>query len=293
MRSARIVFRGGPIMLVSVEMDRLSRRTRQRRPVAGDFEQMHHLAAQGKAVIISESLAQLQHFRLWDAIEIPAPGAIVRLPVAGIVRDYSDQQGTIFIDRSVYLRYWNDASIDIFRVYLKPGAMIDDVRRRIQERFAGERRVFVLLNKDVRDYILRITDQWFGLVYVQLAVAVLIAVLGIVNTLTVSITDRKRELGILRAVGGLSSQIRGTIWMEAMAVALIGVLLGVAFGALDLKLTLEMAHRDFSGMAIDYRYPFGIAIALLPIMLGSALAGALGPGEKAVRGSLVEALEYE
>ena len=59
-------------------------------------------------------------------------------------------------------------------------------------------------------------------------VAVLVAILGIVNTLTVSITDRRRELGVLRAVGGLRNQIRGTIWMEALAIGIIGLVLGIA-----------------------------------------------------------------
>ena len=72
--------------------------------------------------------------------------------------------------------------------------------------------------------------------YVQIAVAVLVAVLGIVNTLTVSITDRRRELGVLQAVGGLRNQIRQTIWMEAVTIGAIGVILGLAFGALQLYL---------------------------------------------------------
>ncbi len=292
-RSARMIFHGGPVMLVSVEIERLARRTRQRRPVEGDFGEMHRLTGEGKGVMISESLSQLQGYHAGDPIDIPTPAGVVRLPVVGVIRDYSDQQGTIFLDRSVYERYWHDTSVDIFRVYLKPGFRAEDVRRRILERFSGERRLFVLMNHEVRDYILRMTDQWFGIVYVQLAIAVLIAVLGIVNTLTVSITDRRRELGILRAVGGLAGQIRGTIWLEALAIAVIGVVLGLALGALNLNYTLEMAHRDFSGMSLDYRYPVPLAAALFPIMLGAALLAALGPGEKAVRGSLVEALEYE
>ena len=50
---------------------------------------------------------------------------------------------------------------------------------------------------------MKLIDQWFALTYNQIAVAILVAVLGIVNTLTVSITDRRRELGVMQAVGGL------------------------------------------------------------------------------------------
>ena len=83
-----------------------------------------------------------------------------------------------------------------------------------------EQRLFVLTNRGSAELRVALTDQWFGLTYVQIAVAVLVAMLGIVNALTVSITDRRRELGVLRAVGGLRRQIRHTIWMEALSVGI-------------------------------------------------------------------------
>jgi putative ABC transport system permease protein len=67
----------------------------------------------------------------------------------------------------------------------------------------------------VRGWITDLLDQWFVLTYNQI-IAVLVAVLGIVNTLTVSIADRRRELGVMRAVGGLRRQIRHTMWLEAV-----------------------------------------------------------------------------
>jgi putative ABC transport system permease protein len=138
-----------------------------------------------------------------------------------------------------------------------------------------------------------LTDQWFGITYVQIAVAVIVAILGIVNTLTVSITDRRRELGVLRAVGGLRSQIRRTVWMEALAIATIGVILGLAVGGAQLYYSLEVSRRDLAGLRLNYEYPFTIAAWLFPAMLAAAFVSALGPAESAVRGSLVEALEYE
>ena len=132
-----------------------------------------------------------------------------------------------------------------------------------------------------------------GLTYSQILVAVLVAVLGIVNTLTVSIIDRRRELGVLQAVGGLRSQVRHTIWMEAGSIGLIGIVLGLVLGAVNLYYVLEMTSRDFSGMRLEYVYPFTIALAILPTILLAAFVAALWPAEAAVRGSLVEALEYE
>ena len=81
----------------------------------------------------------------------------------------------------------------------------------------------MLTNAEVRSWVLQLTDQWLQLTYSQVFIAVLVAILGIVNTLTVSIIDRKRELGVLRAVGGLRRQIRQTVWMEAVAIGLVGL----------------------------------------------------------------------
>jgi putative ABC transport system permease protein len=292
-RIVRINFRGKPVMLVAIDSLSIARRTRGRRATAGDFDGMYRAAAEQKGLIIADNLAQLEKLKLGETLEIGSPSGILRLPIAGILKDFSNQLGTIFIDRALYRRLWKDDAVDVFRIYLAPGAAAADVRSRILDRFAHERRLFVLANKQVRSYVFKVTDQWFGMTYLQLFVAVLVAILGIVNTLTVSITDRQRELGVLRAVGGLRNQIRHTIWMEALAIGIIGLTLGVAAGAVNLYYMLTVSRENFAGIALDYTFPFGIVGVLVPVILGAAFGSALFPAESAVRSSLVEALEYE
>jgi ABC-type lipoprotein release transport system permease subunit len=91
----------------------------------------------------------------------------------------------------------------------------------------------------------------------------------------------------------LRNQVRHTIWMEALAIGALGLMIGFALGAVHLYYILEITKRDIAGMRLEYRYPIEIALTLLPVMLGSALLSGAGPAESAVRGSLVEALEYE
>jgi putative ABC transport system permease protein len=145
----------------------------------------------------------------------------------------------------------------------------------------------------VRAYAEKIVGQWIGMTYLQVIVAMLVAVFGIVNTLTLSIADRRRELGVLRAVGGLRRQIRGTIWMEAVAIGLIGLIIGIAIGAINLYYELQVIERDLAGLPLSYEFPIGMVALLVPVILFAALGSAILPAESAVRGSLVEALEYE
>ena len=291
-RSVRVPVKGGPVMLVALDVGSVERRAKLP-PVEGDAATMYQRTERGEAVLASENFTRLHGAKLGEVLEIPAPGGILRLPIAGIVRDFSDQQGSLLISRALYGRAWNDDSVNVFRIYLAPGAREADVRQRILDQYGKQQRLFVLTNKDVRDYVTRLTDQWFGLTYVQIAVAVLVAILGIVNALTVSITDRRRELGVLQAVGGLRQQIRHTIWMEAAAIGLIGLAMGLLLGAVELYYAIEISRRDLVGIDIAYSYPFGTALALAPVILIAAFLAAVGPSESAVRGSLVEALEYE
>jgi putative ABC transport system permease protein len=291
-RDARVEIQGKPTMLVAADVADF-RNHATLPPVAGNTDEMFRRAEQGTAVLASENFALLRGFKLGDRVDIPSPTGVLHLPIAGIVTDYSDEQGSLLIDRSLYKRYWNDSAVNVFRIYLAPGAVEADVKRRILEKFGDQRRLFVLTNREVRQYILRLTDEWFGITYVQIAVAVLVAILGIVNTLTVSITDRRQELGVLQAVGGLRNQIRGTIWLEALAVGTVGLILGLALGALQLYYSLHISAEDMAGLRLNYEYPYTIALLLLPGILIVAFLSAIAPAETAVRGSLVEALEYE
>lgn len=291
-RSARIVFRGTPVMLVVADIPGL--RDRARLPaLSGNTDEMYRLAADGKGVIVADNLALMQHLEVGQQIDIPTPKGNIRLPIVGAILDYSDQQGTFLIDRTVYRKYWGDETADVFRIYLEKGASGPAVRSAILDRFGSTTRLFVLTNDDIRAYITRVTDQWFGLTYVQIAVAVIVAVLGIVNTLTVSITDRRRELGVLQAVGAIRQQIRRTVWLESLLIGWLGLTLGLALGAVQLYYVLEISRRDIAGLRLDYSYPFSVALVLVPVILGAAFLSAIWPGESAVRGSLVEALEYE
>ena len=285
-RSVRIVLGGKGVLVYAVDAAKLAARS----PLQ---EKMYRAVARGGGLMVSENFAELRRVRVGDSIEIPAPAGLVRSPIVGLFEDYSNQQGTILMDRAVFRSGWSDDTVNVFRVYLRPGAVAEGVKQRILERFAGERRLFVLTNREVRGYVERLTGQWFRVTYVQIAVAMLVAILGIANTLTVSITDRRRELGVLQAVGGLRRQVRYAIWMEALAIGVIGLALGLALGAVNLYYSLEMARRDIAGMRFAYRFPVETALWLVPAILGAAWLSALGPAESAVRSSLVEALEYE
>jgi putative ABC transport system permease protein len=291
-RNARISFRNIPVMVLAIETEKLAK-TVHRVPVAGNEDDMNRLTSSGKGLVASDSFALIHELHLGDTVDLPTPSGLLSLPIVGIIRDYTDMQGSILIDRSVYLKYWSDDTANVARVYVKKGEDGSVVRQRVVSALANHHRLLVLTNAEVREWILKLIDQWFSLTYNQIAVAILVAVLGIVNTLTVSITDRRRELGVMQAVGGLRNQIRRTVWIEAISIGIMGLVLGTGLGAINLYYSLGMVKRDMGGIDLNYIFPVAFVGLMIPMILAAALVAAIGPAESAVRGSLVEALEYE
>ena len=293
MRSNKVSVKGASILMVAIDMDKAAQRS-SGRVIAGDSKQMYGQAAAGKGVIISENCGMLQHIAMGDTVEIPSPSGLLHLPVVGIVTDYLNQSGSMFVDYStVYRRYWNDPTVDIYKVYTTQGTSAEELKQRVQTTFSKHRRLFVGLNREVKARVMDNTKQWLGMSYMQIAVAMLVAVLGIANTLLMSINDRQREFATLRALGGLRNNVRLSVWLESATIALIGLILGVAFGATDLRYELDVMRRDYAGLTLDYVFPLHLAVILAGTMLCAASVSALGASESTVRKSPVEGLAYE
>lgn len=128
-----------------------------------------------------------------------------------------------------------------------------------------------------------------NLFYVLLALCVIISLFGIVNTLALSITERTREIGVLRAIGMTRTQLRRMIRLESQIIALIGAAIGIAVGLLLSALTA----RTLSAWDVAFAIPWTtLAILLAGAFAAGTLAG-IGPARRAARMAPLQALSYE
>jgi putative ABC transport system permease protein len=133
-------------------------------------------------------------------------------------------------------------------------------------------------------------DQLLGLIYVMLLLAIFIALLGIANTLALSIIERTRELGMMRAVGMTRSQLRSMIRWESVIIAIQGTLLGIVVGVF-FGWALVTALSD-EGIE-TFRLP---VVTLVVIVLLAALAGVLAavwPARRAAKLDVLRAVVTE
>jgi putative ABC transport system permease protein len=133
-------------------------------------------------------------------------------------------------------------------------------------------------------------DQMLGLVYALLALAILIALLGIGNTLALSIVERTRELGVLRAVGMTRSQLRSAIRWESVIIAVQGTLLGLVIGVcFGWALVAALASEGLTTFSVPVA---GLAVVVLLAALAGVLAAVL-PARRAARLDVLRAIASE
>lgn len=279
-------------VLVSIEIDQYLRRGN---PLMEDgrLEDLLPGMLGKRGVVISNNLARLHHLKKGSRIHLDTPTGRHEFEVVGVQVDYSSDAGSLVLDREVYKKLWKDDRVDTFDLMLEKGHDPESVKQEIQRRFADQRNVLVLTNMDMRKEIIRLTDQFWAFTYVQLLVAVLVAVLGIVNSLMISITERKREIGILRGLGGERNQVRKTIFLEAVCIGMVGVILGIAGGATLGYYVVNTFGAAINGWIFPYRFPGIMALALFPGVLFISLLSAWFPSSMALKTPIVEALAYE
>ncbi len=133
-------------------------------------------------------------------------------------------------------------------------------------------------------------NQTLGLVYVLLALAVLVALIGIVNTLMLSVFERTREIGLLRAVGMKRRQVRAMIRAESVVVALLGAVVGIVIGA-GLGIALASSLREHGVTNIAVPIPSLVAFLILSAVLG--LIAATWPARRAANLDVLSAIATE
>ncbi|TMK21871.1 MAG: ABC transporter permease [Actinobacteria bacterium] len=133
-------------------------------------------------------------------------------------------------------------------------------------------------------------DQFFAIVYVLLILSVFISAFGIVNTLGLSIYERIRELGLLRAVGMSRRQVKRMIRVEAVIIAVLGALLGLVVGILF----GWAMQRALSSVGIDrLAIPFAQLVFMLIVAALIGLLAAIWPARRAAKLNVLEAISYE
>lgn len=239
-------------------------------------------ALAGNAMQISRTTAADKHWNLGDHVRLVTPGgASVTTTITGV---YDDSQllgpwlvsGTTYRTLTPASRYSDIVAL----VHAAPGTSAPALRAGLEAVTDPFYTVDIKNKAEFKGQQASQVNSLLGLLYGLLGLALVIAILGIVNTLALSVVERRREIGMLRAVGMLRGQVRRTVYVESLLIAVFGAVLGLAlglgFGAL---FTHRLRDQGLSVVSV----PWGQAALFLVIAAVVGVLAALWPAVRAAR----------
>jgi len=258
----------------------------------GDPDRLLERLAAGDAVFISSALSEKYGLKQGDAIRLETRRGEQDFEVAAVVVDYYNHGLVIEGSWKDMRRYFglNDASAFLLKIQL--GYLPDEVQDRIDRLYGKRRHLTIESNEAIKARALRLTTQTFSLFDVLALIGMIVAALGVVNTLTMNVLERTQEIGMLRGVGMTRRQVGKMILAEAGMMGLIGGVFGLVFGLFMSRLFL-MAVTAMQGYELTYILPTqGILVSLLITLVVSQLA-AIWPARRAAGIRIIEAIQFE
>jgi putative ABC transport system permease protein len=291
-RFTAIPYRGDTAAVIAIEMNGFLERS-QKAIEGADSRTVYNQLTGGEGVLVSRNFALRWGVGVGNRLTLESPTGTLERPILGFLDDYRSEKGTIFMDRALYKKFWGDDAVDFINVDLNPGADQMEMKHEIERLTAGSFHSFVYTNAEFKRWISSLVDQFFTLNYMQLVVAVMIALLGIVNTLLISVSERRREIGIVRAIGGLRTQIRKLVLLEAVAVAVVGVIVGSLAGMLNTVFMSHTVSLVLAGYSVPFYFPWQFVLLSVPVVTAVSLAAGWWPARNAARLQVIEAIGYE
>jgi putative ABC transport system permease protein len=241
--------------------------------------------------IVSDDFAGSEELEVGDRFQLlTQTGARPRFRVVGEFDAKLGVLGSVLVTQGMMARDFRQTQDLIDFVKVEAGASAEQVQALLTKGVEARFPVAEVLNQDeLKESREEQINQLVQLVFALLVFAILISLFGIANTLALSIHERRRELGMLRAIGMSRRQVRTMIRYEAVITALIGGILGLALGVIFATLLSQPLEEE--GFTLSYP-----VVSLVVLLVLAALAGVLAavlPARRASRLDVLQSLQYE
>jgi putative ABC transport system permease protein len=243
------------------------------------------------SILVSEKKADELGVGIGDVVTLtyPETGA-VRMRVAGTFSKGFLINATYVLGMSDYAANVTSKLDGAIMLKNAPGADPAQTKAAVKKALADYPSVTVSDPAELTEDARHSVDQMLGIVTALLLLAVIVAILGIVNTLVLSVVERTRELGLLRAVGATRRQVRTVVRRESVLMSLLGALSGLALGTgAGIALSRALEDQGISTVTV----PATTLVLYLVVAAAVGVLAAIGPARRASRVDVLQAITTE
>lgn len=214
-------------------------------------------------------------------------GATEQLTVEGIYASNAMIEGRWIMDRELTRKHLNVDNVDFVGVSYADGVPIEDARDAVEAVTSNFPQLATQDNAEFQEAVEGQIDSILLLVNALLILCLVVAFFGIVNTMALSVIERTREIGLLRAVGMTRRQLRSSVRWEAVIVSIFGALLGIGMGVLLAFAGIEAIPADFVSST---EIPWGSLVIYLVAAAGLGVLAAIVPARRAAKLNVLDAI---
>ncbi len=241
--------------------------------LGGDEARIVDKATKGDGVLISEVFASRTGLGRGDRLELALGGVRKHWDIVGSFRDYRTGGGVVFMDLEQFQGVYGDYHISGANVFLRPGSDPRTAKSALLKLFGGKYALAVAVGRDLRQEIIKVFDDTFSITYVLMAIALLVAALGVATTLSLLMRERRRHLGLMVAVGATPGQVRRMVVLEALFMGMAGHVVGLGCGLVLSYILIFVINKQSFGWTFLYQVsPWTLLVSFVLILLASALA---------------------
>ncbi len=241
------------------------------------------------AIFVSRAFSERFEKRTGDTIALETPSGVASARIAGLIADLGSGGGLIVMSRERYKALWGDSLVTGFGIRVIPGVDPESVRAELLRRF-GARGLRVVSRRELKEQIRSAIEQSFGQLRAVEGVALAIGMLGLVNALAVSVLRRRREIGMLRAVGASRGQIAAIIVQEACIQGVFAAGAAIALGVWVARGWVARCLFVTFGWLVEFHVPWAALAGCLLLSVVLSLVAGLWPARQAADTPILEAI---
>jgi putative ABC transport system permease protein len=243
-------------------------------------------------LLISTTVADRYELNRGDTFALETRRGVQTFRVAGLVSDFTGQGYVVTGTLDVMRRFFGISDIERFIIKLSRGADLASVQQAIENKYEKSRNIQVETTDSFRMRIRELTNRAFSLLDVLANIGVVVAALGVINTMMMNVLERQREIGALRSIGMTRMQVIKMILAEAGAMGAIGAVFGIGFGIV-LSSVFVQGMQQMTGYRLTYHLPISAVLNGVLIAFLVSQVAALYPAWRASRVNIVEAIKHE
>lgn len=255
-------------------------------------QELNQVMVDHNRALVSEAFSLKHKAKVGDTLELQTPNGPAQMEIAAIYFDYSRERGYIILDRTTFLKYYQATEINSFVIYLDDKTQLDSTRKEVLKTLK-DHRLIIRSNSELKQQVLEVFDKTFAITYSLEIIAILVAVLGLFNTLVSLILERKREIGILRFIGAFTGQIKRMVLIEAGILGLIGSVMGFFAGVVVSYILIFVINKQSFGWTIQVHFPILFILVMVTLFWGVSLLSGLYPARLATKLNPKEAVRVE